>query len=87
MKCESGKTKSLRSKKKGGCALGELPISYAMQRLGLPAVLGKSRKQKNLPLFKSLRKGSSPCQRGEQTHAAVVERGEVAEHGVSQVFL
>lgn len=61
MKCESGKIEGLRSKRKGGCILGELPILYGMQRS--TGCVGKKQKAKHLPLFKSLRKGSSPFAR------------------------
>lgn len=41
---------------------------------------GKKQKAKHLPLFE---RDPAPCQTGEKTHAAVMERGEeVVEHGV-----
>lgn len=81
MKCESGKTEGLRSKRKGGCILGECPSCVECK--GPLAVVGKSRKQNTFLCLKAKERDPAPCQPGEKSQAAVAERGEkVAEQGV-----
>lgn len=79
MKCESGKTEGLRAKGRVD-ALWESAHLVWNAKVRSAGCAGKKQNAKHLPLFE---RDPAPCQTGEKTHAAVVERGEkVVEHGV-----